>query len=269
MHRHPFRTLLIAVALLFVVRISVSAQLPFYTDDADTTPKGKFHLEIFDEHDILQRSSYPTKRQNTLVFTLDYGITDKLEVGINAPMITLSNSRVAIQRNLNGIGDTQFGLKYNFLAEREKSKLPALAVVFYVEAPTGNPRRQLGSGLTDYWLYGIAQKSLSKKTKGRLNGGILFSGNSSTGLIGIRTGRGHIYTGDASLVRDFSERLKLGVEVFGAVTGSFILDRGQLTTQIGGNYVLTKKLTLSFAVIGGRFAASPRAGAHLGFAYDF
>jgi len=26
---------------------------------------------------------------------------------------------------------------------------------------------------------------------------------------------------------------------------------------------------LSFAVIGGRFAASPRAGAHLGFAYDF
>jgi hypothetical protein len=269
MHRQQFSSLLIAVVLIFVVQINISAQLPFYTDDADTTPKGKFHLEIYDEHDVLPRSAYPTKRQNILVFTLDYGITDKLEVGVNAPLITLNNSRVVIPKNLNGIGDTQFGLKYNFLAERERSKLPALAVVFYVEAPTGNSNRQLGSGLTDYWLYGIVQKSLTKKTKGRLNGGILFSGNSSTGVLGIRTERGRIYTGNASLVRDFSERLKLGFEVFGAVTGNFILDRGQLTTQFGGNYALTKKLSLSFAVLGGRFAASPRAGAHLGFAYDF
>jgi hypothetical protein len=188
--------------LVLVVRINVSRNFLLHRRCRHHA-KGKFHLEIYDEHDILQRSAYPTKRQNTAVFTLDYGITDKLEVGVNAPMITLSNSRVAIPRNLNGVGDTQFGLKYNFLAEREKSKLPALAAVFYVEAPTGNSNRQLGSGLTDYWLYGIAQKSLTKKTKGRLNGGILFSGNSSTGLIGIRTGRGHIYTGDASLVRFF------------------------------------------------------------------
>jgi len=258
-----------AILLLFALKTECFAQLPFYTDDADTTPKGKFHLEIYNEHDLLQRSAYPTKRQNTLVFTLDYGITDKLEFGVNGPLLSLINSQTVSPRDVSGIGDTQFGLKYNFLAEREGSKRPALALVFYVEAPTGNSQKQLGSGLVDYWLYGIMQKSLAKKTKGRLNGGVLFSGNSSTGLIGIRTSRGQVYTGNGSVVRDFGDRLKLGFEVFGAVTGSFALDRGQLTTQAGGDYQLTNKLTISFGILGGRFSASPRVGAHLGFAYDF
>ena len=70
-------------------------------------------------------------------------------------------------------------------------------------------------------------------------------------------------------MHEFSGKLQLGAELFGAVTGNFKLQRGQLTTQIGGDYLLTKKLTLSFALLGGRFTASPRLGAHLGFAYDF
>jgi hypothetical protein len=266
---HSIRSALLILICTFLLSVTCQAQLPFYTDDTDTTPKGKFHLEVYDEHDLLQREAYPTKRQNTLVFTLNYGITDKLELDVNAPIITFSNSRIVERRNPSGIGDTQFGLKYNFLSESEGSKVPALAVVFYIEAPTGNSKEAFGSGLTDYWLYGIVQKSITKKTKGRLNGGILFSGNDSTGLIGINSQRGQVYTGNGSVVHDFSSRLKLGVELFGAVTNNFQLDRGQLTTQFGGDYMLTKKLTLSFALLGGAYVASPRLGAHLGFAYDF
>jgi len=266
-----YRTQIIfcSILLLLAFNSDCLAQLPFYTDDTDTTPKGKFHLEMFNEQDVLQRSAYPTKRQNTLVFTLNYGITDKVELDVNAPWLALINSHTVSTQDVTGIGDTQFGLKYNFLSEREGSKRPAMALVFYVEAPTGNSQKQLGSGLSDYWLYGVIQKSLTKKTKGRLNGGILFSGNNSTGLIGIETQRGQIYTGNGSVVRTITDRLQLGVEVFGAVTSSFALDRGQLTSQFGGDYVLTKKLTLSFGLLGGRFAASPRVGAQVGFAYDF
>jgi len=266
-----YRTQIIfcTILLLLALKSDCLAQLPFYTDDTDTTPKGKFHLEIYNEHDLLQKSAFPAKRQNTLVFTLDYGLTDKLELGVNAPWLALIDSRTVSPRDVTGIGDTQFGLKYNFLAEREGSKRPALALVFYVEAPTGNTQKQLGSGLVDYWLYGVMQKSLTKKTKGRLNGGVLFSGNNSTGLIGIETQRGQIYTGNGSIVRDITNRLQLGVEVFGAVTSSFVLARGQLTSQFGGDYALTKKLTLSFGFLGGRYAASPRVGAQVGFAYDF
>lgn len=262
---------LIFIFLFFgpVLSITTHAQIPFYTDDTDTTAKGKFHLEVFDEHDVLQKSSYPAKRQNTLVFTLDYGLTRRLELGVNAPLITISNSRIISPPSLTGPGDVQFGFKYRLHDESEGSRLPALAAVFYIEAPTGNTRKQLGSGLVDYTLYGIAQKSLTKRTTARLNGGVIFSGNESTGLLGIESTRGKIYTGNLSLVRTFTGRLTLGAEIFGAVTSNFLLSRGQLTTQAGGDYALTDKLTLTFAVLGGRYSASPRAGVHLGFAYDF
>lgn len=249
--------------------MSVCAQIPFYTDDADTTEKGKFHLEIYNEHDVLQKSSYPAKRQNTLVFTLNYGLTDRLELGINAPLITVNNSRIAEPGAVTGQGDAQFGVKYRLRDEREGSRLPAFSAVFYVEVPIGSTQKQLGSGLTDFWLYGIAQKSLTKRTKARFNTGVIFSGNSSTGLIGVRADRGRVFTANSSLVRDFTDKLKLGVEVFGAVTDNFKLNRGQVTAQAGGSYSVNEKLMLTIGILGGRFSASPRVGLHLGMAYDF
>jgi hypothetical protein len=139
----------------------------------------------------------------------------------------------------------------------------------YVEAPTGSVRKQIGSGLVDYWLYGVLQKSLTKRTVGRLNGGILFAGNSSTGLIGIETTRGQVFTANGSLVRNFTPRLQLGAEVFCGVTNNFNLSRGQLEGQIGGGYAATPNLELTFGVVAGRFVASPRVGVQVGFAYDF
>ena len=48
--------------------------------------------------------AYPVKRQNTLVFTLNYGLTDKLELGINGPYITLINSRIVESGGVSGKG---------------------------------------------------------------------------------------------------------------------------------------------------------------------
>jgi hypothetical protein len=254
---------------VFLSPTSAHAQLPFYTDDADTTPKGKFHLELSNEHDWLQRASLPGRRQNTSVFTLNYGLTDRIELGINAPFVKIINDRDSRLGNPGGIGDTQFGVKVKLWREREGSKRPAASVIFYAEAPTGSTRKQIGSGLVDYWLYGVLQKSLTNRTTGRLNGGILFAGNSSTGLIGIEAARGQVFTGNGSLVRQFTPRLRLGAEVFGGVTNNFNLSRGQLEGQIGGGYVLADNLELTFGVLAGKFAASPRGGIQVGLAYDF
>lgn len=257
------------LALILFPCSTARAQLPFYTDDADTTDKGKFHFEFFNEQDILQRQLYPARRQNTANFTLNYGVTKRLEFDVNAPVLTIFNAKTSPMGNVTGNGDTQFGLKYRFHNERDHSRLPALAVVFYVEFPTGSTSKQLGSGLTDYWLYGVAQKSLTKKTIVRLNGGILFAGNESTGLIGINTTRGQVFTGNASITKDFTPKLRLGAELFGAVTNNFQLSKGQLATQVGGNYALSKRFTLAFGLLVGRFPASPRVGALVGVAYDF
>ncbi len=244
-------------------------QLPFYTDDADTTEKGKFHIEFSNEHDWLQRSSLPGKRQNISVFTLNYGLTDRVELGINTPFIKIFNERESRLGSPSGIGDLQFGVKVKLREEREQSSLPAMSLVFYVEAPTGSTRKQIGSGFTDYWIYGVLQKSFTKRTVGRLNGGVLFAGNNSTGLVGIQTARGQVFTGNGSLVRDFTRKLKLGIEVFGGVTNNFNLSRGQLEAQIGGIYAAREDFAFTFGVLGGRFPGSPRAGVHLGFTYDF
>lgn len=261
------RYFVLILFLLCATQTPARAQQPFATDDADVTPKGKLHFEFSNEYDLLQRSLFPARAQNTADAELDYGLLEGVEVGVESPLIVIRNAR-GVAPAAFGVGDTNLSVKYNFLKEREGSRWPALAASLNVELPTGDPARQLGSGLTDVWLYGIAQKSVSDRTKARLNGGILFTGNATTGVIGIKT-RGRVYTGAASFVRQFTHRLDLGAELFGAVSANFRLNRGQLQTQVGGNYALHKNFTLDFGLTAGRFAASPRLGAQLGLSKDF
>jgi hypothetical protein len=251
-----------------LLALPLSAQLPFYTDDANTTGKGRFHFEFFNEFDSLQHDLYPSIRQNTANMKLNFGLTDSIELDLDNPYLAIIRSRVVEPTKLNGIGDTNVGVKWNFHRERKESKLPALSATIYCEFPTGDERRQLGSGLVDYWLNGIAQKSISDRTKVTANLGILFAGNNSTGLIGIQT-RGRVYTGGLSTVRKFTGRLSLGVEMSGAISRNFDLGKSQLQFLGGGNYELRKGFGLAFAVLGGKYVASPIVGGQLGFSVDF
>ncbi len=254
--------------LFCLICSSANSQQPFYTDDADVTPRRHFHFEFSNQFDRLQRSSFPALKQNTADFELDYGIAKGLEIGIEAPWLTIFNAPGNNPRTPAGIGDTNVSLKYNFLTEREGSRLPAMAIALNVELPTGDPKNQLGSGLADFYTNGILQKSLSGKTKLRLNGGILFSGNTTTGVIGIKT-RGTVLTGGASVVHEFTDKLMLGVEVTGAETKNFDLGKGQLQTLVGGNYAFRRNMTFDFGVVAGKYSASPRAGVQLGISIDF
>lgn len=261
------RTVLFTAGVVILTSSAANAQQPFYTDNADVTDKKKFHLQISNEYDILQRASYPSLRQNTSVFELDYGLLSNVEVGIDGPLIAISNSRIVTPATPFGPGDLDFHVKYNFLKEREGSRRPALAATFNVELPTGNQHEQLGSGLTDYFLNGILQESLTKNTKLRLNGGILFAGNDTTGEIGIKA-RGTVFVGGGSLVKQFTPKLDLGAELTGAVSSNLQLQKGQLQFLIGGNYQVTKKMSFDFGIVGGKFN-SPRAGVQLGVSIDF
>ena len=256
------------LALFFLVSAAVQAQQPFVTDDADVTPKGRFHFEFSNEFDLLQRESFPNLKQNTADFELDYGLFEAVEIGIEAPLLTIFNAAGTTHKTVTGVGDTNLSVKYNFRKEKENSRVPALTLALNLELPTGAVKRQLGSGLADFYINAILQKSLNQTTKLRLNGGILFSGNESTGVIGIKS-RGTVYTAAGSLVREFTPKLQLGVELTGATTTAFQLGKGQLQTLVGGNYLVRDNLSFDFAILGGRYAASPRAGVQLGVSIDF
>jgi hypothetical protein len=268
LRRHSLHKPLFLLTFLFLSASISHAQQPFVTDDADTTPKGKFHFEFSNEFDWLQRASFPNRRQNTADFELDFGLLDGVEIGIESPLLSIYNAPGTVPRRVSGIGDTNVSLKYNFHQETEHSRMPALAIGLNLELPTGDTKRQLGSGLADFYMNGIIQKSLSKKTKLRLNGGILFSGNETTGVVGIKS-RGTVFTGGGSLVKQLGPQLQLGVELTGAFTRISNLGKGQLQTLVGGNYQFKKNVSFDFGVVAGKFAASPRAGVQLGLSVDF
>ena len=264
------RRIFLGLVCLFLLApgFSARAQQPFVTDDADVTGKGKFHFEFSNEFDLLQPAVFPNLRQNTASFELDYGLLKDVEVQIEAPLITILNAREAQPQTAFGLGDTRFSVKYNFLKERDGSRRPALSASFSIELPTGDAAQQLGSGVTDFILNGILQKKLTKRSTWRVNAGMIFSGNTLTGAVGIGT-RGLIFTGGTSLVRKFTPRLDMGAEVTGAFTRKFDPGQKQLQAQVGGNFQLRDKLSLDFGIIAGRAGASPRLGAQLGISLDF
>ncbi|MFN8006534.1 MAG: transporter [Terriglobia bacterium] len=168
-----------------------------------------------------------------------------------------------------GIGDTNLGMKWNFHSEAESSVVPAMSVTFYIELPTGDTKEQLGSGRSDYWINFIAQRHLTTKNRLTLNLGTVFTGDTSTGELGIHTTHGRVYTGGLSFLRDVNARWTVGAEVYGGFSNTLGQTRSQFQILVGGNYQIRNGLTFDFGVLGGKFIASPRIGAQFGFSVDF
>jgi len=78
-----------------------------------------------------------------------------------------------------------------------------------------------------------------------------------------------VFTGGASLTRQFTRKLDLGAEFYGGHTVDANLGRDELQEQIGGNYEISKGLTVDFGVVAGEAVGSPRFGLQLGFSKDF
>lgn len=243
------------------------AQLPFYTDDSEVTEAGTLHFEFFNEYDGLQSSQFPDLRQNTSNFKLNYGLPHNLELDVDAPLLLIA--RAPGSSSSFGFGDTDMGIKWKIRKATLPSHLPALAATMYIEFPTGDEKQELGSGLSDYWLNSIAQVPFTDKTRLNANFGFLFAGNTSTGVIGVQTTRGHVYTGGLSFLHDFNPKLTLGAEAYGGLGDTSGLGKDQLQFLVGGQYALSETFSITFGILGGRYEASPQVGGQMGFAVDF
>ena len=246
---------------------TIAAQMPFYTDNADVTDDGTLHFEFFNEFDALQSAQYPDLRQNTFNYKANYGLPHGLELDVDSPYLSIY--RAPETQASNGPGDTELGIKWNFHKAAQPRGVPALSASMYLEFPTGDSSQELGSGLTDYLLNSIAQEPFSDKTRANANFGFLFAGNTSTGVLGTQNVRGHVYTGGVSLLRDFSARVTLGAELYGAVADNHSLGKDQLQALLGGWYQINNRVAVTFALLGGSHIASPRIGGQFGFEIDF
>jgi len=237
------------------------AQQPFVTDDAEVTEKGHFHFQYANLYNVLQESAKPNLRQDTNNFVIQYGLLQGVEVNVDFPLIAIRNESGSGRPSVFGLGDVDFAVKWKLLEEAPDGARPAFTVNGAVEFATGNESKQLGSGLTDYSINTILQKTFSG-TQLHFNAGIQFSGNTATGAVGIHT-PGRILSVGLSGARDLSERLRLGLDLNGAA----IYDGGptekQLQLTAGGNYSFTSNDTFDFAVFVGWYQA-PRVGFTLG-----
>ena len=264
----PKRLILFLVFYAMVIA-AAHAQQPFNTDDIGVTDYHKAHMEFSNEFDWLRRANLPNVSQNTVNMKFAFGILHNVEAGLDEQLLAINNTPTTfLPRTAFGYGDVDFSIKYNFLQEGRRWFRPAWAASFSVEFPTGDESKQLGSGLRDYYFNLIAQKSLTEKVKLHLNGGFVLAGNTLTGVVGVKT-RGTVYTGGASVTRDLTPKLKLGLELTGALTSNFDLARGQLQTLFGGNYQVSKKMSLDLGLTAGFYASSPRIAPQIGFSYDF
>ena len=225
------------------------------------------HVEVFDEIDGLQSAQFPDLNQNTLNAKINLSPVHGVELDIDVPYLDIS--RAQDFSSSHGVGDTNLGAKWVFCEASENSTLPSFAVSFYVEFPTGDEQQELGSGLTDYWLNFMMQKPLSASTRLTANVGLLFAGNTSTGVVGIQTKHGQVYTGGISLLHDFNSSFTVGGELYGGVSDTAGLDKTQIQAMLGMQYALSSTVSVSLGVLGGKFGATPRIGGQLGFAVDF
>lgn len=258
------------VALTFAVALCLPAraQAPFVTDDTGVADLHKWHIEFNNEYDVLKHSDLPNLRQNTANFKISYGVVKNVELGFDNQLLSISTAPNRVYPDaVFGYGDLDLSAKWHI--SDEKGRLPGFGASLNIELPTGDESKQLGSGVTDYFLNFIVQKSMPGHNTLRLNPGIYFAGNTLTGVVGVKSTRGHVYTGAISVVHDISERLDLGGEFVVAASSNTLLSRGQLQTQIGGNYRIREKLSFDFGFIAGFYQASPRYAPIIGFSKDF
>ena len=196
----------VLLLILFGVGLSACAQQPFFTDDADVTAKGRFHFELSNQFSLLQDTAFPNKQQNALVYQLNYGLRDGLEISIDSPYLVIINALKRSARVFRWCRRHECCCQMEF-PPRSGTLLrwPALTMAYAVEVPTGDSSTQLGSGVFDYRLIAIAQKTLSHEMKLRINQGVLFSGNTLTAW-SVCGRQGVVYLAGVSLVRRFAPR---------------------------------------------------------------
>ncbi|MBV8585828.1 MAG: transporter, partial [Verrucomicrobia bacterium] len=206
----------------------VRAGPPFVTDDADTTPVGGWEINL---PFTLQRTPGTTDMQTPL-FDLNYGLPN-IQLEFDVPVAVVQDDR----GKAAGLGDILLGIKWRFFEDKHSHF--QLATYPQVYAPTGDAKRGLGSGRPTYELPLLAGKGWDKWT--------LYSGTEY--WVQAAPGQKNYWSMGAVLQRDITDRLNLGVELFGN-TQKQSGARPDVAFNIGGSFRLTEHLNL--LVSGGR-----------------
>jgi len=249
---------LIIFAAVLWPRVLV-AQQPFNGNDAPTIENGKWQFQFLNSGDLLGPSFRPLTQQGTSNFSLGYGLSDWMELGIAIPHIGLKEKKWRM-----GIGDLELNTKVKLIGPApEHPGRPAISVASKLEFPTGNRRKGFGSGRYDWDNTLIVETQWLGFTH-RWNAGIGLFGDTSTGVEGIRvrtTSASYGY----SVSRQVTPRLRWGGEITGSAGTHVSFADAEMEWMNGGNYQLSPRAALDFGYSYGLKRANPAHGFIIGF----
>lgn len=130
---------------------------PYRTDDPE--PVEYQHWEVYG---FSTATSVAGDTSGTLPgIELNYGALPELQLHVIAPLAFDAPSGSGTKF---GMGDTELGVKYRFVAEDSDGWRPQIGVFPLVELPTANSGRGLGTGYTQFFLPLWVQKSFGAWT---------------------------------------------------------------------------------------------------------
>jgi hypothetical protein len=192
--RIVFTLVMVLIVLIGMPRIA-SAGPPFKTDDPE--PVEYQHWEVY----LASQYSHDRDQYSATLpqVEVNYGVVPDVQIHLITPLVYVKQEGQASQY---GYGDTEFGIKYRFIKETDRT--PQVGIFPLIEIPTGNESRGLGNGkaqvLIPLWL----QKSWDPWTTYG-GGGHWFNpgaGNKNWWFFGW------------ALQRDINKTLTLGAEIY-------------------------------------------------------
>jgi hypothetical protein len=244
--------------VLGFVPTNTNAQQPFNTNDAPTIDKGNWQFQFLNSYDWLNKSVAPLSKQNWANVSLGYGVTRRMEVGVVIPHLAIRETAWNA-----GIGDTELLAKVQIIPVEPERRRPAVSIATRVEFPTGDSEKSLGSGYVD-WDSTLIVESTFRGWTHRWNVGVTLFGNTSTGIEGILV-KTTIATYSYSISRQVTKRLRWGSELTGADGTHVPFEKSEMELLTGGNYQISKSVSLDFAYSYGMKNASPNHGLVFGF----
>lgn len=216
-------------------RQEVAPDRPDVTDSTQTIAPGGFQLESGVEYERTRAGGSPTERRLSLQTTLRAGLTERLEMFVDAePVVWLRNEREDVNR-----GDVTLGLKYRFFEPAEAERWPALGLRPFVKLPTADA--PIGTERVNFGLLLLLSQPLSGDISVDVNAGIA--------AVGQRRPEGFLLQAIAStslsyaLTRRFSPFVELFFHTKDERDG-----RELLGMTVGSTYLLNESLAVDAAV---------------------
>ncbi len=249
----PFLLLLLAIAGIAFCPDAGLAYRPFFTEDAGVAGKGAVELEVGWEHVRWKNDD----SDNIFVAVPKYGLTERLELALEIPYLFRHPTEGDDE---NGLGDIIVGAKFNLL--EEKGPWPAFTLKGVLKTPSGNEKKGLGTGYTDYGLIAIATKGFGPLTLHSMLGYAVVGSGAGQDMRNI-----HVY----GLAADY--RLTDKFHLVGEISGTSHPNRsveGELVGFLfGTRYEISDNIILDAAVRHGMHRELPGLTAIAGISTKF